>query len=388
MTTTSQNPLLLVLLLWCAGLGAAAQFSKMSLIFTQLELVYGGGQSSAFLGFLVSLISFLGIVFGLYAGLVVARAGFRRILIAGLILGALVSAFQATVPTLGLMLTSRLIEGASHLVIVVAAPTLIAQTASQHLLPLAMTLWSTFFGVAYAVTAWLGQPLVDVYGMTSLFWVHAGWMLLIAGLVFVALPKDTATTSGPIGNIITRHFEIYSGPATAAPALAWLCYTLTFVSLLTVLPPFLAVENRALVVGLMPLAGIATSLTLGVLLQRLVSAVTVVVIGFAFAAACILGLLHSPGDPILCVTLFGVLGLVQGANFGAIPALNPSDQARAHANGAVAQMGNLGNTFGTPIALSMIALLGFNGLVIFTLMAYGTGIAVHLKLARIRARTA
>ena len=209
-------------------------------------------------------------------------------------------------------------------------------------------------------------------------------MLAVALLLALALPKDAAAAPTKLPNILRQHLTIYTNPATAAPALAWLCYTLTFVSLLTVLPPFIAEQHRALTVGMMPLAGIATSMTLGVLLQRWLTPVPVVVLGFAISAVILAGFAIAPADPILCVALFAALGLIQGANFAAIPALNATSTARAHANGAVAQMGNLGNTFGTPIALAMITLLGFNGLILFGLIAYSAGIASHVVLAKLR----
>lgn len=61
----------LVIVLWAAGLGAAGQFAKISVIFPTIQQVYSGAGPS--LGFLVSLISFLGIALGLSAGLIVAR---------------------------------------------------------------------------------------------------------------------------------------------------------------------------------------------------------------------------------------------------------------------------------------------------------------------------
>ncbi len=379
-----RSPLILVFLLWCAGLGAAAQFSKLSLVFPQLETIYGGGQSTPLLGFLVSLISVRGIIFGLTAGLIVARVGFRKMLLAALALGVGISLLEAAIPPLPAMLALRLLEGASHLIIVVAAPTLIAQITATRFLPVAMTLWSTFFGVAYALTAWFGEPLVATHGVPSIFYVHAAWMLAIAALLFVVLPRDTPQETSRITNVLRQHLTIYSNPATAAPALAWLCYTLTYVSLLTVLPPLIAPEYRTLTIGLMPLAGIVTSMTIGVLLQRLLSPVPVVIIGFAIAAFITAGFFIAPASPVLCVALFASLGLVQGANFAAIPVLNTTATDRAHANGAVAQMGNLGNTFGTPIALGMIGVMGFGGLIAFTLAAYMLGIAAHIILGKMR----
>lgn len=373
-----------VILLWCAGLGAAVQFSKVSLVFGELELFYTNGTASPWFGFILSIISFLGIVFGLTAGLIVARVGFRKMLLAGLLLGAVITLIEATLPSLPFMLGLRLFEGASHLVITVAAPTLIAQITKVRFIPLAMTLWSTFFGVSYALTAWLGAPLVAVYGLPSIFYAHAIWMVAIAGILLVILPRDEGQKPAPISNLLRQHVTVYTNPATSAPAFAWLCYTLTFVSLLTILPPFIPEHSRIATVALMPLAGIATSMTLGVLLLRWFSAVRVVIIGFATASVMIALFIIFPGNPAVCIGLFACLGLVQGANFAAIPALNQSATDRAHANGAVAQMGNLGNTFGTPIVLGMIAVMGFSGIVVFALAAYGLGIAAHIILARQR----
>ncbi len=109
-------------------MGAAAQYGKVSVVFDALPSVYPG--AGAALGFVVSLVGLVGIVFGVVAGLVVARVRYRRALISALWIGAGMSAFQALLPGLPLLLASRVIEGASHLAIVVAAPTLIAQLSA------------------------------------------------------------------------------------------------------------------------------------------------------------------------------------------------------------------------------------------------------------------
>ena len=138
-----------VFALWAAGLGAAAQYGKMSVIFDLLPDIYP--QAGAALGFLVSLVGGVGILLGVVAGLVVARVRYRRALLFALWLGAAVSAFQAFLPGFGWMLASRVVEGLSHLAIVVAAPTLIAQLSAVKDRGFTLTLWGTFFGVAFAV---------------------------------------------------------------------------------------------------------------------------------------------------------------------------------------------------------------------------------------------
>ena len=86
--------------------------------------------------------------------------------------------------------------------------------------------------------------------------------------------------------------------------------------------------------------------------------------------------------------IFAALGLVQGASFTAIAELNPTAAARAEANGAVAQMGNLGNTLGTPLLVAAVAAGGPAGLTAFVVACFAAGIAIHLRLAARRARGA
>ncbi|SDE81313.1 MFS transporter [Limimaricola pyoseonensis] len=384
MTQTERSAGWLIIALWAAGLGAAAQFAKMAVIFPALQAAYP--EAGAGLGLAVSLLSFLGIGLGLLAGLITAR-GPRRVLIFALGLGAAVSLFQALMPPLPVLLASRVVEGLSHLLIVVAAPSLIGQASAPRHRPLAMTLWSTFFGVAFALVAWFGPAVVARGGPALLFVLHAGAMATLALVLARMLPRRPPPGAPlPLDPraLLRRHVEIYRSPALSAPALGWLFYTLTFVSLMTVLPAMLAPAERALVAVTMPLAGIACALSLGVALLRRWPAVPVVVLGFGLALLAALGLVIWPASPWPPIALAATLGLVQAGSFTAIPQLNPAAEAQSLANGAVAQMGNLGNALGTPLLLWAVEGFGRAGMAGFLVGAYGLGIAVHLGLARRR----
>ena len=76
-------PMLLVLLLWAAGLGAAAQFGKISILYEDLRASYGGNGEVA-LGLVVSIVGMVGLIFGTTAGLLVARIGPRRAIVTAL----------------------------------------------------------------------------------------------------------------------------------------------------------------------------------------------------------------------------------------------------------------------------------------------------------------
>ena len=380
-----QTPFGLILLLWGAGLGAAAQYGKVSVIFDLLPTVYPGAGPA--LGWMVSLVGFIGIVFGVVAGLVVARIRYRRALIWALWAGAAMSALQALLPPLPWMLLSRVVEGASHLSIVVAAPTLIAQLSADKDRGLTLTLWGTFFGGAFALLAFAGRPLAIDFGLPALFLAHAVYMAafaLILGASLKALPPEDPAPALSLGRILRDHGTIYRSPSLAAPAAGWLFYTFSFVSILTVLPPYLDDGVRVAVMTAMPLCSIAVSMTLGVLLLRRFSAVEVVEAGFALSAMTMLWLWLRPGDPVACLALAGAMGLIQGASFAAVAQLNATPAAQAQGNGAMAQMGNIGNTLGTPVMATALAAFGFAALPVLAGGAFVLGLVAHLGLGRMR----
>lgn len=374
-----------VLLLWLAGLCAAMQYAKIGVPFTQFEAMYPA--AGARIGWLLSLVSLIGAIFGMTAGIAVTGFGLRRSLLVAMLLGAAMSGLQSMLGDLGPLLLSRVVEGLSHLVMVIAAPTLIAQISPPGLRSFFMTLWATFFGVAYALMSWLGMDFIADHGIPALFRLHAVLMLGVAAALWLLLP------SGPRGmkvelpslsRIVETQLRAIRSPFIAAPGFGWLFYTLTFVSLLAILPGLFPENRRSFVTGTLPLFSIATSLLLVPPLLRWLPPTKVVMAGFACAALGATGLL-LPVDPGLAASvLFCGLGLVQGSSFAAVPALNQSAADRALSNGLMAQSGNLGNLLGTPVLLVLQAQTGQTGLVMAILCGYILAIFCHQWMARRR----
>lgn len=379
-----------VFALWLAGLGSAAQFGKLSVAFDLMAARYPE-QGAAGIGLIVSIVGFIGLIFGTTAGLLVARIGPRRAIVAALTLGAIVSALQTLPLPYGALILSRVLEGVSHLAIVVVGPTMIAGLAPPRHQGLAMTLWSSFFGVTYALLALIGPPLLAGGSIAPLFLGHAIWMAALALILRALLPADPPAPSLTLGSgLIAQHVAIYASPRIAAPALGFVFYTALYVALLTLLPPLLPEGQRALAAAGMPLFSIAVSLTLGVWGLRYLTAVQMVQAGYAMGGMATLLLWAGWGQGDLALVaaflLVGAMGIVQGASFAAIPQLNPGAEDRARASGAVAQLGNVGTTTGTPLLALMIGAMGPPGLVAFCLPLCLAGIAVHAVQARRRAR--
>ena len=378
--------ILLILLLWLAGLGASMQFAKIAVPFDAFRTLYPDAGSG--IGWMLSIISVVGIFLGLTAGLWAGRFGYQRTLITGIIIGAIMSFWQATFPSLTIMLISRLLEGISHLIIVVVAPTLIAQYSSDRLRPMAMTLWSTFFGVAFAITAWLGVPFVAQFGLGGLFNLHGLYMSAIATTLLLAFrlaPRmPRSNTQIDISSIIRWHLDAIRSPHIATPAVGWLFYTATFVALLAIIPDTLPANQTLTLMGILPLISIVSALAFMPFLLARYSAISLVTIGFALATFITLLSFTTISTPVIWITLFAVLGMIQSASFAAVPQLNTSAQTQVLSNGIMAQAGNLGNTVGMPILLLVLNTTNTNGMMIAIATIYAMGAVGHITMTYLR----
>lgn len=282
-----------------------------------------------------------------------------------------------------------MLEGLSHLAIVVAAPTLIAQLSTQRHQAKALTLWGSYFGVAFAAIALTAPFILQIFGLGGLPAIHAAYMAVLAVLLTAILPAEARHDAPPwpsLKAIAQRHLAAYSSPFIAAPALGWLFYTLTFVSMLTILPTMVDPTMRAFVAAAMPLASIVSSMTIGNALLGQLKAVSVIIAGFGMAIGLMLVFLVTGPGAWLFIAIFAALGLVQGASFAAVPQLNASLPDRALANGGIAQTGNLGNALGTPAMLAVASTDAAIGLPVLLIICYAAAILVHLAMARSRAK--
>ncbi|MFT4150486.1 MAG: MFS transporter [Paracoccaceae bacterium] len=380
----------LIVAVWLAGLGAAAQFGKISVSYQMLAALWPGHEGAG-LGLMVSVVGLVGLVLGTSAGLLVARVGARRAMLAALLLGAAVSAVQAGLPGWTAMLATRVVEGLSHLAVVVVGPTVIAGAATLRWQSAAMTLWSSFFAVTYAVLALIAPPILS-HGLSALFLAHAGWMAGCAVVLWALMPRDLprVTAPGPRKGLPAEHLAIYASPFIAGPATGFVFYTLIYVAILTLLPPQFPPGLHGPVGAGMPLVSIAVSLTLGVWALRRVPAVRLVQAGFAAGVLAMAGLWATWGVPSVAAgfafLMAAAMGIVQGASFASIPQLTHRPEDRARASGAVAQLGNLGTTTGTPLLAAITGAMGPAGFVAFALPLCAAGLAVVGWQARRRAR--
>ena len=379
---------LTALAIWCAGLGAAAQFAKMSVVFDVLGRTFPG-HGAVGIGIMVSVIGFVGLVLGTTMGMLVGRIGPKRAMLWALGLGAVMSLLQSFLPSYPWMVASRIPEGLAHLGIVVVGPTAMATTASKRFQGLVMTLWGSFFGLTFSVLAYFGPALVADHGLGLLFRLHGGWLVLCLAALAVLMPRDPDRRGMVLPSLWALHGDTYASARIAAPAMGFVCYTVTYVAVLTLLPgavmrgwgPFVAVA--------MPLVSIAVSLTLGVALLSLMPAFRLVQGGFCGVILGAIGLWalwgNGPMEAAFAVLVASSMGVVQGASFAAIPQLNATLDDRARAAGAIAQLGNLGTTTGTPLLAWLLQTSGQGAMALFLIGFAILGIALHQWQAARRA---
>ncbi|WP_282127431.1 MFS transporter [Roseobacter litoralis] len=375
------NKIALIIALWVAGILAGGQFAKVSVIFPEFRSLYP--EQTDQIAWLLTLVSVVGAIFGGAAASLANRFGLRHVLIASLIAAGSLSCWQSTYPSFALMAASRVIEGVTHLGIVVTAPALMAEISSERWRGTSMALWGTFFGVSFAAFGWFGIPFVDEFGISGLLQLHGVSLFVVATLIWFLLRTHNVSDSSGSGSH-PKHmsaFLAFQDARVIWPGVGWLFYTLTFLALLTILPSQLSEELRPQLTTAMSLVGIAAGMIILPIALIRFKATTLVFAGFLLA-----GITAAIGvwiDPTMhAIMLFAILGLIQSGTFAAVAQLNHTTNARTLGYGVMAQTGNLGNLIGTPLLLSVLEVSGHGTLLFTTSAIYGVGFLTLLYVAR------
>jgi MFS family permease len=378
-----------VALLWLCGVGAGLQFAKASVAFDRLGAHYDA--SPALAGWLLSATGVAGILFGAAAGLLVGRVGIRVSLVGGLLCAAAISLFQSALPPVTLFLASRLVEGAAHLAIVVAAPSCLSFYVAPRERTIVLSLWGTYFSTGFIVAGFLGPPILDATGLRMLFAVHAACMVVLAVVAFVFVrPPAAARTSeraAPPSSMFRQHVQIYATARTALPAVCFLCYTVMYLALQTMTADLAPPDARRWLFALMPLVSGVTTLSAGAIAQNWLSPFRVALAAFAATGAATILLqaaVHAEFAIVPAALLrMAFLSMLPGAIYPMIPMLCQESSLQARGYGAIAQLGNVGSALGPPLFAASVAALGPTGLMAPALLFSACGFALTCLAARI-----
>jgi len=379
----------IVIILWLAGIAAAMQFAKFSFAFDFLKNQYN--VSPFWIGLSLSVVGLIGLIFGITISIYSSKIKQNKILLISLLLGVLISFIQALNPVFPIVFISRILEGISHLGIVVSAPIIILLLSSKKHHSIVMGLWSSFFGIAFAVTAWIGNPIMELYSVSGLFLVHAIFLFVIFLILFFSIRKlDIPHNKSNKISFLTAHIKVYSNWRTVSPGVLFFFHAFMYIALFTFLPRLSENDNtKNLLLVVLPLISIIGTMIAGVISQYFISPSKLSVVAYISLLVLIFVVKLSFSNNTLFVAASMVLilfsGIIQGSVFSLIPNISLSTEDQTNANGAVAQLGNLGSTLGPPV-FSYFLTLGRDSLIIivmaFSLLGAISGMFVMKKMKK------
>ena len=364
-----------------AGVSAALHVGKMSPAIPVLRDALGVSLLQA--GFLLSLVQFAGMVFGLLAGLAADGIGLRRSMLLGLLVLSIAGALGALAEQPQTLLLLRGCEGFGFLLTVTPAPGLIRRLTPAGHLPWALGMWGTYMPLGTAIALLAGPAVMDAVGWRN-------WWLLLAivttlmafGVAAVIGPDRVPEPTLPVRHSVPlQHanwqLRVRRTLSSRGPWLVALCFALysgQWLAVIGFLPSVVAQSGRvgmaaSSLLALAALVNVVGNLTSGRLLQRGVSPWQLLAIGFS---AMVLGAVLAFADPgwnqatdmvamtrYLGILLFSMVGgLIPGTLFSMAVQLAPDESSVSTTVGWVQQLSALGQFLGPPLVAWVAATAG------------------------------
>jgi MFS transporter, AAHS family, 3-hydroxyphenylpropionic acid transporter len=252
-----------------------------------------------------------------------------------------------------------------------------------------MGLWSSFFGIAFSVTAWAGKPITEAFSISGLFLVHAILLFAIFLTLLFSIRKiDIPNNENNKISFLTAHIKVYSNWRAVSPGVLFFFHTFMYIALFTFLPRLSENEStRDLLLVVLPLISIIGTMIAGIASQYFVSPSKLSVVAYISLLILIFVIKLSFDNNTLFVVASMVLilfsGIIQGSVFSLIPNISLTTRDQTNANGAAAQLGNLGSTLGSPI-FSYFLTFGRDSIIIivmvFSLLGAISGIFITNKI--------
>lgn len=341
-----------IFLIYAAGLLAAGQLGLVAPLVPALQ-----GElalSLPFVGLILSAITLVGALLGLAAGGLVERTGYARAIWAGLALMLLAASVCAFADGGKMLLAARSFAGIGYLLVVVAAPSLMARLAAPRDQALALSLWGTFVPAGIALAQALSGSAVEAWGWRAIFMADA---LVLAVSLAIALTMLATDRSAPMSGSAVRACDLRGAPVLLA--ISFFCFALTFLGMAGLLLTYFiefrgfSIERATGLIAPTTACGALGSLAAGWLMRRGVSSWRLCGAGLTGAMVCAVAVFSAiPPDwlVIAATTLsFTLGGFVPAAAFASVPLLARAPRAIGPLNGLLAQSGSLGSLLGPPV---------------------------------------
>jgi MFS family permease len=309
-------------------------------------------------GWVISIPSAVGAIAALLLGWIVDRYGDKPLLIAGCVLMLIGDVGVVWADDLTALFLARIVEGTGYICIAVSTVTMVARTTRGKRRVFALTLWSSFVPMSFAV------PLVLaglVAGPAHWHWAFLGHAALVAVLGLAALSLPAWHAESAVVRRTQGLGEVLRIPGPYALGFAFACGAFVQTGLISTLPQVLTAKYAipfalASLVGTVGmLSNIAGCLSMGPLITHGISVLKLIFVsvGIALGAALILALAPLPLWVVVVVSLmfFYGAGLVVGF-WALLPLVAPSESSRGATSGLVTQLTLLGVLLGPPAAFA------------------------------------
>ncbi|MCU0763082.1 MAG: MFS transporter [Hydrogenophaga sp.] len=338
---------------------AAIPFLQQSLGLTLLQA-----------GFLLSVVQLAGMLLGLAVGLMADRLGARRVMLIGLVVLAVGSVAGALAPSVGVLLGSRVVEGAGFLLAVLPAPALLRQQVQDPAVQArALGWWGAYMPLGTALALLLGVPLMGALGWRGTWMLLAGLSLLAAAALARGLPERRGAGPSALAQqpLWPRLARTVSAPGPWLVALAFFMYSGQWMAVVGFLPAIYsqAGYTGAVVGGLSALAAginMTGNIGAGRALARQVRPGMLLAAGYLAMAVGATLAFAAVGHPLLQylgVLLFSALGgLIPGTLFGMAVALAPDEGTVSTTVGWMQQFSSLGQFIGPPLVAWVAVQMG------------------------------
>ena len=380
----------ILLVVFLASVAAPLNQSKVPPLMPVLMDAFNITLSQA--GLLMSVFSITGLILALPTGIVLQKTGPKM---TGLIaLGSLVigSGLGALSGSMGLLLTSRVIEGIGMGLIAVVAPAVIALWFPPEKQGTPMGIWATWVPVGSVIMMLLAPRLGLAAGWQSVWWVGAGFSLVVFVLysALLRMPPVPAESDNPL--IPPPRLSTALGNKDIwLLALSFTCFNLVFFPLATYYPTFLSEVRGYTLTEASTITSISTLLILisaplaGWLSDRIGSRKRVLTIPFLIVAVLLLLPFKVVGWQIyLFMSLLGfVAGAVPTATFTAAPEVMKNPQSAGLGLAVIMVGQNLG-MFAAPVLFGrLVESLGWAAagywLIPFAVLGFLAGYMVKVR---------
>jgi len=352
---------------WIAFLAGCIGAFQIGKTFAALALIINElGLSLVQAGLVLSLFSLIAAFAGAGFGLLSDRVGHLHMALTGLLISAGGAFLGATASGIEVLLLSRLIEGLGFILAIVALPSLISRSTTDHSRPLAMGLWGAFMPAGIGISMLITPPLLELHGWRGL-WNDVGIIILLWCVVlFIAFRGAARKPSAHISNS-----DFIANVLRLAPLLVvagFVCYSSLYQSLTAFLPTILVTDysvplaQAARFGALVVVGNVIGNVSAGWLIGRSVAPWKLLTTSFIVMGLCASLVFATASDPI-AKTIAGFLfsafgGLFPGTAFALAARYSISPSHMALMAGLMLQGAGIGQTIGPMLVSSMVEFSG------------------------------